>query len=232
MSDADPSTGSTEVGGDVRADRSGVAAGRDITGGVHTGTEYKIFNISMGELLRDKDMDEVLDAVQKVKQAFQQGGPEAVRSASAASAPNAMPMQAFQARMADPYQGGTQWLPQLRQVAAQQGSAWVPPHTEGLAGINLTGVWVPPGNTWERDYVRQTGPYLNMITGVGAMQTGYSEGLLDPASGIVRLAGRYANGVPLQAQLQLFPNWTLQGWVSMMGPFGPVTSPVFLMKAA
>jgi hypothetical protein len=231
MSDADPAAGSTEVGGDVRSDRSGVAAGRDMTGGVHTGPEYNISigAINVGDL---RDPDELVDTIQMVKQAVQQGGPEAVRSASAASAPNAMPMQAFQARTADPYQGGAQWLPQLRQVAAQQGSAWVPPHTEGLAGINLTGVWVPPGNTWERDYVRQTGPYLNMIIGVGAMQTGYSEGLFDPASGIVRLAGRYANGVPLQAQLQLFPNWTLQGWVSGMGPFGPVTSPVYLMKAA
>lgn len=176
-------------------------------------------------------MDQLIEAIQMVKQHDQERGYEKARSASAVG-PNAMRMESFQPAAPDPYQGGAQWLPQLQQVAAQQGSSWVPTQTQGLGGIDLTGVWVPPGGTGEVDYVRQSGPYVNMIIGIGAMQTGYSEGLIDPTSGIVRLAGQYSNGVPLEAQLQLFPNWTLQGWVSGNGPYGPVTTPVFLMKVA
>jgi hypothetical protein len=226
MSDREPDSGSTEVGGDVEADQGGVAAGRDIRGGVHTGPEYNI--VVNVEGLQDRG--QVVDTIQWVKQRFQGGGSGEVQSASAVG-PNAMRMQSFQPTTPDPYQGGANWLPQLQQVAAQQGSSWVPPQTQGLGGIDLTGVWVP-GGTGEVDYVRQAGPYLNMIIGIGAMQTGYSEGLIDPTSGVVRLAGQYTNGVPLEAQLQLFPNWTLQGWVSGMGPYGPVTTPVFLMKVA
>jgi hypothetical protein len=227
MSPRKANSGSTRVGGNVKATRGGAAAGRDIRGGVHTGTEYNI-SINVGTL---QDRGQVVDAIQWVKQHIQQGGSGPVQSAAEVNT-DAMPMQTFQATMPDPYRGGAQWLPQLQQVAAEQGSSWVPPKTQGLAGIDLTGVWVPPGGMGEVDYVRQAGPYINMITGVGAMQTGYSEGLFDPSNGVVRLAGLYANGVPLEAQLQLFPNWTLQGWVSGIGPFGPVTSQVFLMKAA
>lgn len=225
MSDREPPSGSSEVG-DVQADDGAVAAGRDIHGGVHTGPEFHI-TIDASDL---QDRDQVLGKVQELKELYQSGGSGAVQSVSPAS--SAMPMQPFQAQMPDPYQGGAQWLPQLQQVAAQQGSSWVPTQTQGVAGIDLTGVWVPPGNPMEVDYVRQAGPYLNMIIGAGGVQTGYSEGLFDPASGMVRLAGLYANGVPLEAQLQLFPNWTLQGWVSGLGPYGPMTTPVFLMKAA
>jgi hypothetical protein len=227
MSDRETNWGSSEVG-DVQADEGSVAAGRDIHGGVHTGPEYYV-SIDAGDL---QDLGQVLEKVQEVKELIQSGGSAAVQSVSPGSGTNAMPMQPFQAKMPDPYQGGAQWLPQLQQVAAQQGSSWVPTQTQGVAGIDLTGVWVPPGNPMEVDYVRQAGPYLNMIIGAGGVQTGYSEGLLDPASGMVRLAGRYANGVLLEAQLQLFPNWTLQGWVSGIGPYGPMTTPVFLMKAA
>ncbi|MFL5798336.1 MAG: hypothetical protein ACJ77A_10445 [Actinomycetota bacterium] len=205
-----------------------MAAGRDIRGGVHTGTEYNIY-VSVGDL---QDTGQVVDAIQWVKQRLREGDSGTAQPESAEPDANVMPMQTFQAQAADPYQGGENWLPELQQVAAQHGSSWVPPQTQGLGGIDLTGVWMPPGGTGEVDYVRQAGPYLNMITGIGAMQTGYSEGLFDPTSGVVRLAGRYANGVPLEAQLQLFPNWTVQGWVAGMGPFGPVTTPVFLMKVA
>jgi hypothetical protein len=228
MSDWKSDSGSTEVG-DVRADQQGVAAGRDIRGGVHTGPETtNNYYINVGGL---QDSGQLIDKVQDVKQMLSTD-PGADRLASAHVDANVLPMQTFQASMPDPYHGGARWLPQLQQVAGQQGSPWVPTQTQGLAGIDLTGVWVPPGNPMEVDYVRQAGPYLNMITGEGAMQGGYSEGLFDPTTGIARLAGRYANGVPLEAELQLFPNWTLQGWVSGMGPFGPVTTPVYLMKAA
>lgn len=228
MSGRKRNSGSTEVGGGVGADHQGVAAGRDISGGVHTGTEYNIY-VSVGDL---RDTDQVVDAIQQVKQRLQEGGPEAIESTSAETGASAIPMQTFQATAQDPYQGGAHWLPQLQQVAAQHGSSWVPPQTQGLGGIDLTGVWVPAGGMGEVDYVRQAGSYLNMITGVGAMQTGYSEGLFDPTTGLLRLAGLYANGMRLEAQLQLFPNWTLQGLVSGMGPLGPVTTPVFLMKVA
>ena len=39
MSEHEADRGSTEIGGNVQADREGVAAGRDIVGDVHTGTE-------------------------------------------------------------------------------------------------------------------------------------------------------------------------------------------------
>ena len=156
MSDRESDSGSTEVGGDVRADQHGVAAGRDIQGGVHTGPETinNIVNINVGAL---QDTGQLLDKVQDVKQVLSMD-PGAVQAGSAHVDANVLPMQTFQASMPDPYQGGAQWLPQLQQVAGQQGSPWVPTQTQGLAGIDLTGVWVPLGNPMEVDYVRQAGP--------------------------------------------------------------------------
>jgi hypothetical protein len=80
--------------------------------------------------------------------------------AAAYAAPVAgMPaMAAFTPQMQDPYGGGRQWLGQLQQVAAQNGNSWVPPETQGLMGIDLTGVWCPPMNPMDQTYIRQYGP--------------------------------------------------------------------------
>ena len=67
-------------------------------------------------------------------------------------------MQPFQPQFHDPFGGGQQWLPQLQQMAGQNGNPWVPTQVHDLGGINLTGVWCPPMNPMDQTYIRQFGP--------------------------------------------------------------------------
>lgn len=178
---------------------------------------------------------DVIDVIQQVK-ALAQGDGEAPASqlpSYSAAAPTVLPMPPFRAAMQDPYDSGARWLPQLQQLASQHGDGWVPAQTEGLNGINLTGLWAPPMNPLDQTYIRQSGPYLNLIAGVGGIPGLYAEGLFDPRNGIVRAVGQYATGAPMEVQAELSSNWTLQGWLSTYGPFGqPVTGPIFMARMA
>jgi len=171
---------------------------------------------------------QVLDLVLKIKKMMQKGGSPQV------SAPGpTMSMQSFQPQTQDHFQGGAQFVPQLQQMAAQNGNAWVPTQTQGYGGIDLTGLWVPPMNPMDQTYIRQFGPYLNFVAGVAGIPGAYAEGVIDPASGVVQAVGQYANGAGLQMQAQLFPNWTLQGWVAAILPSGqPMTTPLGIAKVA
>jgi len=120
-------------------------------------------------------------------------------------------MAPFRPQMQDPYAGGQQWMGQLQQVAAQNGNAWVPQETAGALGIDLTGLWAAPMNPMDQSYIRQYGPYLNIVAGLGGVPMFLAEGLFDPRSGGLQLAGRYADGSFGQAQAQVMPNWTMQG---------------------
>ena len=153
----------------------------------------------------------------------------------AAPATTAQPagMEPFKPQIADPYAGGSQWLPAIQQVAAQFGNAWVPTQTQGLAGIDLTGVWCPPGNPMDQTYVRQYGPYLNLVAGIMGMQTAVGEGLFDPVHRSVYIIGVYFNGSRVEVRSQLLPNWTMRGVMIAPGPLGfPIQMPHIAVKYA
>ena len=142
-------------------------------------------------------------------------------------------MQTFRPQMQDPYHGGAQWLPQIQQMAAQNGNAWVPQQTQGIGDVDLTGVWCPPGNPMDQTYIRQFGPYLNLVAGIMGMPTVVAEGLYDPVHRSVYIVGRYFNGAPVEVRSQLLPNWMLQGVMTVPGPMGfPMQMPHLAVKVA
>lgn len=142
-------------------------------------------------------------------------------------------MQAFRPQMQDPYRGGAQWLPQIQQLAAQNGNAWVPQQTQGIGDVDLTGVWCPPGNLMDQTYIRQFGPYLNLVSGIMGMPTFVGEGLYDPTHRSIYILGRALNGAPVEVRTQLLPNWTMQGVMTVPGPMGfPMQMPHFAVKVA
>jgi hypothetical protein len=143
------------------------------------------------------------------------------------------PMATFQPQMPNPYGHGNQWLPNLQSVAVQHGNPWVPAATQSLLGIDLTGIWVPPGNPYDQTFIRQFGPYLNVIAGVAGTPTVFAEGLFDPTHGVIHVVGRNTNGAPFESRGQLLPNWVLQGWMMTIGPLGqPLQAPYIMGKVA
>lgn len=153
-------------------------------------------------------------------------------SAPAATAPPS-DMEPFRPQIADPYAGGNQWLPAIQQVAAQFGNSWVPTQTQGLGGVDLTGIWCPPGNPMDQTYIRQFGPYLNLVAGIMGMQTAVGEGLYDPEHRSVYIIGVYFNGARVEVRSQLLPNWTMRGVMIVPGPMGfPVKMPHIAVKVA
>lgn|ERR1700730_7697058 len=142
-------------------------------------------------------------------------------------------MNPFVPQMADPFQGGAQFIPWLTQLAEQNGNAWVPTQTMPLFGLNLTGIWCPPMNPTDQTYIRQYGPYLNVIAGLYGTPTFFGEGLFNIQQCQVHVVGRYLNGSPMEARAQLFPNWMMQGMMTIANPFGmPMQSPLFMGKVA
>jgi hypothetical protein len=147
--------------------------------------------------------------------------------------PGLPPMQPFAPAAPDPFAGGAQWLPYLQQLAGQFGNAWVPAQTSGLFGIDLTGVWAPPMNPMEQTYLRQSGPYLNLITGLAGTPLALAEGIFIPRQSAIFVVGRYATGAPFQAQAQLMPDWTHQGMLAGTNPIGmPFQMPLYMRKIA
>jgi hypothetical protein len=142
-------------------------------------------------------------------------------------------MQPFTPQFQDPFSGGAQWMPQLQQIAQRNGNPWVPTQVHDLGGINLTGVWCPPVNPFDQTYIRQFGPYLNIIAGINGMPTLYAEGLFNPLQSSIYARGQYINNTPMEAQLTLASNWTLQGILTTMTVFGmPSHMPIMMGKVA
>jgi hypothetical protein len=120
---------------------------------------------------------------------------------------------------------------EVRQVAAANGNPWVPETTAGFGGIDLTGVWCPPMNTFDRCVIRQSAAYLNVAAMMGGMMTFAGEGLFDPNARALAFAGRYANGAPAQVRAQLLPNGMINGVLAVQNPWGAaMTSPLFLQR--
>jgi hypothetical protein len=176
----------------------------------------------------------VVDLIQKVKGLMRgtESTPEVWRPTPEILARwHPPPMQPFHQSVPDPFGGGRQWVPQLQNLAGQFGNPWVPMSTQSLLGINMTGIWAPPMNPFDQTYIRQFGPYLNMIAGIGGVPTLYAEGLLDPTQAVIHAVGRYVTGAPMEARAQLLPNWILQGMMMTLGPFGqPVQLPIWMTK--
>ena len=180
--------------------------------------------------------NQILDVVHKVKDIMQasQTNPNAAQGM-----PNNFPgqftpqMQQFQAKQSDPFQGGQQWLPQLQQVASQFGNSWVPTQTYSFMGVDLTGLWSPPMNPYDQTYIRQYGPYLNVIAGVGGNPTLYGEGIFYPQQSMIHIVARSVQGFIVEARGQLFPNWTIQGVLIGPNMWGmPSQMPLFIAKIA
>jgi hypothetical protein len=128
-------------------------------------------------------------------------------------------------------QAGPALAPEVRQVAAANGAAWVPETTAGYGGIDLTGVWCPPMNFFDRCVIRQSGAYLNVAAMMGGTMTFAGEGLFDPQARALAFAGRYANGAPAQVRGQLLPNGMINGVLAVQQPWGfPMTNPLFLQR--
>jgi len=142
-------------------------------------------------------------------------------------------MQPFQPQLADQFKGGAQWLPALQGVAAQNGNPWVAQNTQGILGIDLTGVWIAPINPADQTYIRQFGTYVNLVTGIGGTPTGFGEGLFDPSHLFVHFVGRNSAGGPFEFRGQLLPNWVIQGVGVTAGPFMQwVQIPITMAKVA
>ena len=121
---------------------------------------------------------------------------------------------------------------EIIQVAAANGDSWVPETTAGFGGIDLTGVWCPPMNFYDRCTIRQSGAYLNVAAMIGGMMTFAGEGLFDPRTRAIGFAGRYANGAPAAVRAQLLPNGMITGTLSVQNPWGvPMANPLFLQRA-
>ncbi len=176
--------------------------------------------------------NQVLELVNQVKNIMQnsQTTPNVFQGIPGQFTPQ---MQHFQAKMADPFQGQNPWLPQLQQVAQQFGNSWVPNQTYGLMGIDLTGLWCPPMNSYDQTYIRQYGPYLNIIAGVGGNPTLYGEGIFYPQQSMIQVVARSVQGFLVEARGQLFPNWTIQGILVAPNMWGmPTQMPLFIAKVA
>jgi hypothetical protein len=175
---------------------------------------------------------DVADAIQAVKGLLPQ----------AESAPETPPsgitplrMQPFHPQIPDTFAGGRQWLLGLQNLAAQFGNPWVPSHTQGFLGINLTGIWVAPRDFSDQTYIRQFGPYLNVIGGIGGVPTLFGEGLFDPKNNVMHILGQmnYIVSALVEIRAQLFSNWIVQGMLTTLGPSGRLgQSPFIMVKIA
>jgi hypothetical protein len=143
------------------------------------------------------------------------------------------PMTAFNSQMSNPYGQGNQWLPNLLALAQQHGNSWVPETTQPLLGIDLTGVWTPPFNLYDQTFIRQYGPSVNFVSGIGGTPTAFGEGLFDPIHRIVHVVGRNMYGWPIESRGQLLPNWMIQGMMTWVNQFGqPIQTPYIMSRIA
>lgn len=197
-----------------------------------TGAEVpwvKIMSIVSGIGTAARTTKDVVDAIQAVKGILPQAG------AVPQIPPSGIPpihMQQFQPQVQDSYEGGRQWLPGLQNVAAQHGNSWVPSRTQGFLGINLTGIWAHPQMLEDQTYIRQFGPYVNVVAGIGGMPMFLGEGLFDPASNVLYVLGQFMGGIPMEIRAQVFPNWTLQGVMRRLEPVGYAGVPIAMAKIA
>ena len=131
-------------------------------------------------------------------------------------------MQPFHPQQSNPFGQGQQWVPQLEQMAQSHGNGWVPQRTQPLYQFSLTGVWCSPPNWNFQTYIRQFGPYINLVAGIGGQVAAYAEGLLNPTNWCIYIVG-YEQNMPVEIRAQVYSNWTIQGTKLVPGQFGQPT---------
>ncbi len=91
-----------------------------------------------------------------------------------------------------------------------------------IGGIDLSGLWLAPGPQGLASvYLRQFGPYLNVVFGMNQMPTGIGEGVFNPMNGAVQLVGQFPQtGLRCEWVAQVQPNWTIVGQASVFDAFG------------
>ncbi len=140
-------------------------------------------------------------------------------------------MNSFQSQIDDPYNGGAQWVDSLHSITSQSGNSWIPKQTRGFAGIDLTGIWGTPSNPYDQTYIRQYGPYLNIIAGICGTPTVYAEGIFNPQNGAIEFTGINFEGMQVTAQLTLLPQWTIKGTMSVQTLFNiPIHAQIDIIK--
>lgn len=180
-----------------------------------------------------KTGNEVLSLVNNVKKLLKNEQSTGFNASPTGLHPNIPQMATFNAQIPNIYGQGNQWLPNLQMIASQHGNPWVPTETKPLAGIELTGVWVIPSIMYYEVFVRQYGPYLNMVGVYSGMAVVFAEGLFDPTHRIIHSVGQNTYyGVPFETRGQLFPNWTVQGTMTWTSQWGPSQMPYFMQKIA
>ena len=118
-------------------------------------------------------------------------------------------------------------------LASNVPGAWVPGPSEGICGINLTGVWGVVGDLGNITFIRQFGPFFNVIKPAMRNPPLYAEGVFNPATGYLFFTGQHVPGPPAGFEGYLHPNWTIGGTLVRMTPHGQVIPiPLNLMRFA
>jgi hypothetical protein len=114
---------------------------------------------------------------------------------------------------------GPAWLPEMFALAAQFNDPWLPSHSEGLYGWNLTGTWASAYPGYEVNLL-QYGTYVVWMGYEGGRPAAYGRGILDPSRWLLHVVGSDLSGWTFHAQLQLYSDWTLWGSSSAHDQYG------------
>ena len=129
-------------------------------------------------------------------------------------------MDPYLPEVGDDYNGGRRWHRQIEVLAASLGNPWVPAENHNLLGVDLSGIWQASLDDTDRTYIRQFGPYVNVVMGLTDEPRVLAEGLYDPNSSRVAFVGRNLLGATCVGSTQLQSHWLLDGEVKTTGFFG------------
>lgn len=133
-------------------------------------------------------------------------------------------------RVGDEFEGGVRWIPELQSVAQQLGNPWVPWENHDLLGVDLSGIWSDSLDDQDRTYIRQFGPYLNVVMGLMGEPRLIAEGLYDPFHSRIAFVGRTLIGNRCAGFAQLQRHWVLDGEIETAGFFGAPDGRLFVLE--
>ncbi|MFH2010700.1 MAG: hypothetical protein ABI333_29130 [bacterium] len=184
---------------------------------------------TVGEL--EPNADSITALVQSVKDALKDEEYGAGVLEAAAASPWIRPprMDEYLPEVGDSYGGGSPWLPDLRSLAASLGSSWVPTRNHDLLGVDLSGIWRASLDENDRTYIRQFGPYLNLVMGLSSEPRATAEGVYDPFHSRIVFVGRTLLGASCTGYAQLHKHWLLDGELQTFGFFGDPTGELLVL---
>jgi hypothetical protein len=185
---------------------------------------------ALGEL--DFQSTAVAEMIQQVKTALKDETYGASMLASIAANPWIRPprMDEHLPEVGDPYDGGVRWIQDLQTLARRQGNPWVPWESHDLLGVDLGGIWRDSLDDADRTYIRQFGPYLNVIMGIGGEPRLLAEGLYDPFHSRIAFVGSTLIGNACAGWAQLQRHWILDGEIETSGFFGAPEGRLFVLE--